>query len=178
MKNYTTLYILLLFFAVSCSSNKTDQHTNKSNKYVEESFTTRYPEDWSVQKNGNSTAFISPKENDDDMFRENIAIKNLNMDVTPTVAVNSLIKNIKKDYVNTTINQHPITVNNLNAIEIAYSDIKQISEQQSFSFDAREILINDKGQTFLITYVGQQDKFATYKADYNLILDHLEVKGK
>lgn len=178
MINSKTLYILFLLFAVSCSSNKKDEHTHKSNKYVEESFTTRYPEDWSVQKNGNSTAFISPKENNHDTFRENIAIKNLNMDITPTVAASSLIKNIKKDYANTTINQHPIAVNNLNAIEVTYSDNKQISEQQSFSFDAREILVNDKGQTFLITYVGQQNKFEAYKADFNLILDHLEVKGK
>src|SRR5690554_7356917 len=63
MKMLQIALILMMFG--SCSQEKMLKHTGKN-------FEISYPESWDKQEKPNAVFFLSPKENEKDMFQENV----------------------------------------------------------------------------------------------------------
>lgn len=125
-------------------------------------FTMNYPKEWTKKEVGNAVAFLSPREDDKDLFQENVNIMLQDLSGQP-VTLEQYTELTKKQIADNSgagaiLSQSSTTIGGQKAVEMVYN----------LNFQGRTLKIKQywfiKGnKAFLFTYTAEPSQFSKYE---------------
>ncbi|GGB07040.1 PsbP-related protein [Puia dinghuensis] len=140
-------------------------YTNSANK-----FTVNYPKEWTHRETGNSVLFLSPKENENDDFQENVNImlqdlsaNPLNLEQYTALSKKMITENAAAS---TILSSTPTTFAGQKAMETIYT----------MTFEGRAMKLQQiwfiKNKTaYVFTYTAEQSQYARYEPTATAIIN-------
>lgn len=168
----TVLAFIMIIGSNSCSQEKMNKHTDSR-------YEISYPESWTKQQNGTATFFLSPKENEKDVFQENVNVivqdlRNLPMtleDYTKltkeqiTQAIGSSVIESVKD----------INLAGQQAKEIIYTMPKNPMQGRNLNLKLCQVWFIKGKKAYLFTYTAQSSEYDKYFETAKAIFDSFKL---
>lgn len=132
-------------------------------KYSGNGYEISYPESWTKQQKGTATFFLSPKENEKDLFQENVNVMVQDLSSQPMTL---------EDYTNLTRRQiiqalgssAIISIKDLNfsgqeAKEIVYNMPKNTMQGRNLNLKLRQVWFIKGYKAYLLTYTAESSEY-------------------
>jgi len=138
----------------------------KMKKYVATDYEMFYPETWVKQVKQNMVLFLSPKENKNDFFQENINVMIQDLSSQPmTLEDYTKLTNeqVKQAFGSSAI----VSIKDLNfadqqAKEMIYNMPKDPMQGRNFNLKLRQIWFIKDDKAYLLTYTAEHDEYENY----------------
>ena len=148
---------ILLFLLLSCSSPINWQtYTDKINH-----FTIKYPDGWEQRTAVNTVGFLSPREDDKDLFQENVNLmlqdlsqKPMTVDQYTELTKKQVIDNLGASAI---ISLKNITLSGQQAKEFVYN-----MDYQGRNLKVKQVWFIKGNTAYLFTYTAHKDKYEEY----------------
>ncbi len=167
MKKYVSLFIILML----CVSSFVFAEEFKTYKSPLFNFTISYPQNWETKQISGIVAFLSPLENKEDKFRENVNVvvedisgKQLSSEQYAKAADDAWLKyDIKLRVVD-------FQKTNLNGKDAFYT----IAENDKLKYKQYKFVKNNTA--YILTYTSAPDKFSKFLNTADTIIKSFEIK--
>lgn len=138
----------------------------KMKKYTSENFEISYPETWSKQQKGTAIFFLSPKENKNDYFQENINIMLQDLSSQPMTLEE--YTDLTKEQITQALGKSAIiSLKDMNfagqkAKEMIYNMPKNPMAGRNFNLKLHQIWFVKDSKAYLFTYTAEKDEYENY----------------
>lgn len=169
----TLLAFIMIIGSSSCSQEKMDKHTDSK-------YEISYPERWIKQQKGTTTFFLSPKENEKDLFQENVNV--MVQDLSSQQMTLEDYTNLTKQQVTQAFGSSAIvSVKDLNfagqqAKEMVYNMPKNPMQGRNLNLKLRQVWFIKGNNAYLLTYTAQSSEYDNYLETAKGIFDSFKLK--
>ena len=136
----------------------------------------KYPHEWEQRKAKNElvVVFLSPKESESDLFRENLSVmikKNPYQTQNINLIIDFEIENLKNAFLNfILIEKSKNKLSKISGYRLVYS-----GKKKDITFKIMQYYVLKGKRIYLITYTAQQDKFLKYKRTIKKIVKSFKI---
>jgi hypothetical protein len=144
----------------------------------EKEYSISYPADWSLDQSGTmgmSFALLSPLEDNEDTFRENVNL--MMQDISHHKLDLNTYTNLSIEQIGTYITDSKIlSSERMKKDGLEYQQIIYTGKQGLFylTFEQRYWVVN--GKAYVLTLTTEEDKFEAFKATGSKVLDSFQIK--
>ena len=172
--NKKVVYIsLFLWFFTSCSAQE-------MKVFESESYQTSYPINWTKQQKQSAVFFLSPKENEKDLFQENVNVIIQDLSSQPMTLED--YTNLTKNQITQALGSSAIeSVKDINfagqqAKEMVYTMPKNPIQGRNQNLKLRQIWFIKGNNAYLLTYTAQSSEYDKFLETAKAIFDSFKLK--
>lgn len=149
-------------------------------EYSEGNYEISYPESWAKQQKATATFFLSPKENEKDLFQENINV--IVQDLSSQPMTLEEYTNLTKNQIKQALGSSAIeSVKDINfsgqqAKEIVYTMPKNPMQGRNLNLKLRQVWFIKSNNAYLLTYTAQNSEYDNYLETAKGIFDSFKLK--
>jgi len=169
--------VWLLFIIIIGSSSCSQENMNK---YTESKYEISYPENWIKQQKGKAIFFLAPKENEKDLFQENV--NTIVQDLSSQPMTLEEYTNLTKTQITQALGSSAIvSVKDLNfagqkAKEMVYTMPKNPMQGRNLNLKLRQVWFIKSNNAYLLTYTAQNSEYDNYLETAKGIFDSFKLK--
>lgn len=150
-------HLLLLCLLACTPQTKWLTYTDATNK-----FTINYPDKWVKKNNVNSIVFLSPKENDKDLFQENLNLmlqdlskKPMNLEQYTELTKKQIVDNLGASAI---VSLKNVTISGQQGKEFVYN-----MNYQGNKLKVKQCWIIKNHNAYLLTYTAEPEQYNKYE---------------
>ncbi len=169
----TLLAFIMIIGSSSCSQENMNKHTDSK-------YEISYPESWAKQQKGTATFFLSPKENEKDVFLENVNVMVQDLSNQPMTLED--YTNLTKQQVTQAFGSSAIvSVKDLNfagqqAKEMVYTMPKNPMQGRNQNLKLRQVWFINNSKAYLLTYTAQSSEYDKFLETAKTIFSSFKLK--
>lgn len=169
----TLLALIMIIGSSSCSQENRNKHSEKN-------YEISYPASWIKQQKGTANFFLSPKENEKDLFQENvnIMIQDLsNQPMTLEDYTNLTKQQVKQAFGSSSIvSIKDLTFAGQQAKKMVYNMPKNPMQGRSQNLKLCQIWFIKENKAYLLTYTAESSEYESYLGTAKEIFDSFKLK--
>ena len=149
-------------------------------KYTHNNYEISYPKSWIKQQKGLTTLFLSQKENEKDLFQENV--NTMVQDLSKQPMTLEEYTNLTKQQITQALGANSIvSIKDLNfagqqAKEMVYNIPKNPMQGSNLNLKIRQVWFIKDSKAYLITYTAESSEYDNYLGTAKGIFDSFKLK--
>lgn len=163
-----TVLVLCLIFFLSASLAQAERMNTYKNE--DSGFTLKYPSNWEKREISGLTAFISPLENDKDLFRENVSVGREDISKYPI----TLVEYIRISLDNWRRQTPELKMLGKSKVKIDKKDTTYVTCQTGNTKHRQYYLLHEN-VAYVLTYTATEKQFDSYLKSAEKIIKSLKI---
>lgn len=152
----TLLAFIMIIGSSSCSQEKMNKHTDSK-------YEISYPESWTKQQKGTAAFFLSPQENEKDLFQENVNVMVQDLSSQP-MTLEEYTDLTKQQIIQALGTSAIISLKDMDfagqkAKEMIYNMPKNPMAGRNFNLKLRQIWFVKDSKAYLFTYTAEKNEY-------------------